>query len=628
MTDERTPPRREYTDRLAEATTGFEIVDWRWNRIANARLIAFVGAAFAAAWGLWGRAAFGWLVAAILLVLFAVLAVYHSRLGRERARWAMLRDMQQHALARLDRRWNDLPIPWIPAVPADHPYATDLDIVGRASLWQLLDTTTTMMGRDTLAAWLLGPAAPATVHARQGAVADLAPRLDLRQDLELRGRLAAGEAADPAPFLAWAETRDASASPGWLRGFAWIGPAAFVVLAAAQLAGLAAYPLWIVPVFVNLAIGATAGRRAYGAIAGVASTHRAIAAYGGQLDLLANAAFAGAAMQALQTRLGSAERGAPVMLRRFSRLAGMVIPPGTVLYLPLQAALMWDIHVLMAMERWRSEGGHNARRWLETLGEAEALSALAGLRHDHPDWVFPDVDPARDAFRATQLGHPLLPDGIRVRNDVVAGPPGTFLLVTGSNMSGKSTLLRAIGVNTVLAQAGGPVCAEALSLPPAALWTSVRVQDSLERGVSFFMAELQRLKLVVDAATHARADGGPRVLYLLDEILQGTNTAERSIAARRIIAYLVEQGAIGAVSTHDLALADDPRLAPVAVSVHFTDTVGEGPDAPPMSFDYRLRRGVATTTNALRLMRLIGLDLEESEAERPTVNPGAPHARQ
>ena len=152
-------------------------------------------------------------------------------------------------------------------------------------------------------------------------------------------------------------------------------------------------------------------------------------------------------------------------------------------------------------------------------------------------------------------------------------------------MSGKSTLLRAIGVNAVLAQAGGPVCADALTLPPVAVWTSARVQDSLERGVSFFMAELQRLKLIVDAATRANELGGPRVLYLLDEILHGTNTAERGIAARRVIAYLVEQGAIGAVSTHDLALADDPRLRQAAESVHFTDTVGEGPDAPPMSFD-------------------------------------------
>ena len=612
MTELPTDPYRLYEARLGEARARYAHVNTRWNRIANARLIAFTGAAIAAAWGLWGRAPLGWPLAAALLALFVALAVYHARLGRERARLATRRSLQEEALARLDRRWADLPPPWTPEIPPDHPYAADLDVVGRASLYQLLDTTATRIGRETLAAWLLAAAEPATVRARQGAVADLAPRLELRQELELRGRAAASDESDPEPFLAWAERTGSSTVPGWLHGFAWAGPVLFAVLAVAQFVGVIGQPLWIVPLLVNLAVGATAGRRAYGAIAAVAAEHRAIAAYAGQLDLLTSADFADPALRDLQAGLGSGKRAAPVMLRRLGRLAGMAVPPSSVLYVPLQAVLFWDVHVLLAMERWRADGGHEARRWLAALGEAEALAALAGLLHDHSSWILPAIDPQGERYEAELLGHPLLPDAVRVRNDVTLGPPGTFLLVTGSNMSGKSTLLRAIGVNAVLAQAGGPVCADALTLPPVILWTSVRVQDSLERGVSLFMAELQRLKLVVDAAARARMGDGPRVLYLLDEILQGTNTAERSIAARRVIAWLVEQGAIGAVSTHDLALADDPRLAAAAVSVHFTDTVGEGPHAPPMSFDYTLRPGVATTTNALRLMRLIGLELEDA----------------
>jgi len=330
--------------------------------------------------------------------------------------------------------------------------------------------------------------------------------------------------------------------------------------------------------------------------------------------MLAASDFTDPALRHLKEGLGAGERGAPAMLRRLGRLTGMAIPPSSVLYVPIQALTLWDVHVLFALERWKREGGRDARRWLTTLGDVEALGALAGARRDNPDWTFPRMKTAGDTYRAALLGHPLLPDDARVRNDVTIGPPGTFLLVTGSNMSGKSTLLRAIGVNAVLAQAGGPVCAAALTLPPVSLWTSARVQDSLERGVSFFLAELQRLKLIVDAAARANEQDGLRVMYLLDEILQGTNTAERSIAARRVIAYLVDQGAIGAVSTHDLALGDDQRLAQSAVSVHFTDTVGEGPDTPPMSFDYQLRPGVATTTNALRLMRLIGLELEDAPA--------------
>jgi DNA mismatch repair ATPase MutS len=180
-------------------------------------------------------------------------------------------------------------------------------------------------------------------------------------------------------------------------------------------------------------------------------------------------------------------------------------------------------------------------------------------------------------------------------------------------MSGKSTLLRSIGVSVVLALAGGPVCAASLTLPPVRLWTSVRVQDSLERGVSYFMAELQRLKQIVDAARPDPSRTDPRVLYLLDEILHGTNTAERQIAARRVITFLLEQGAIGAVSTHDLALADDPDLKERADAVHFRDLVDTKHGTTTMRFDYHLRPGVATTTNALRLMELVGLDLARGD---------------
>jgi hypothetical protein len=609
-----TEPRLSYESRLSSASTGYERVDAHWNLVANARLVAFLVAVAAAAWGLWGRAAAGWALAGLLLGVFILLAIYHARLGRQRARLATLRAIQEEALARLDRRWGDLPTSWIPEVPPDHPYAGDLDIVGRASLFQLLDTTATRMGRESLAVWLLTPADPVAT-ARQGAIAELAPLLDLRQEIELRGRAASGAETDPEPFLAWAEDPQGLGDRAWLRWVAWLGPIAVIVLGIADLSGVIPAPLWGVPLLMNLLVGATAARRAYTTIAEVVTGQRAITAYAGQLEVLATADFTDPALRHLQERLGTGERGAPAMLRRLGRLTGMAIPPSSVLYVPIQALTLWDVHVLFALERWKREGGRDARRWLTTLGEAEALAALAGLCRDNPDWTFPSVEREGDTYRATLLGHPLLPADTRVRNDVTIGPPGTFLLVTGSNMSGKSTLLRAIGVNAVLAQAGGPVCATALALPPVALWTSARVQDSLERGVSFFLAELQRLKLIVDAATRSREQGGPRVMYLLDEILQGTNTAERSVAARRVIAYLVDQGAIGAVSTHDLALADDSRLVQSAVTVHFTDTVGEGPDAPPMSFDYRLRPGVATTTNALRLMRLIGLELEDASVQ-------------
>jgi DNA mismatch repair ATPase MutS len=278
------------------------------------------------------------------------------------------------------------------------------------------------------------------------------------------------------------------------------------------------------------------------------------------------------------------------------------------LHLLLHGIFLWDFHALLRLERWQRDAGPQARGWLAALGRFEALAALAGLKFEQPGWCFPVVDAAADRFAAQGLGHPLIRDGQRVANDVELGPAGTFLLVTGSNMSGKSTLLRAIGVNAVLAQAGGPVAAASLRMPPVALATSILVEDSLAEGVSFFMAELQRIQKIVAAADRSHAEGRP-LLYLLDEVLRGTNSYERQVAVRRVVLHLLRRGAIGAVSTHDLQLAEVEDLKAVCVPVHFRETLHPGGD-PPMTFDYTMRPGVATTVNALKLMELVGLPAE------------------
>jgi DNA mismatch repair ATPase MutS len=274
------------------------------------------------------------------------------------------------------------------------------------------------------------------------------------------------------------------------------------------------------------------------------------------------------------------------------------------MYVPVQSLTLWDSHVLRRVDRWRTTVGPHVREWFEALGRIEALSALATLAHDHPEWPFPAIV-AESTIDAKGLGHPMLPTDRRVDNDVTIGPPGTFLLITGSNMSGKSTLLRSIGLNLRLAMAGAPVCAKSLTLPPAELRTSFQVEDSLADGVSLFMAQLQRVKAIVDSARDA-ASRNAVLVYLMDEMLAGTNTDERRIAATRVIRHLVDIGAIGAVTTHDLALAAVPELQASAVPVHFRETVHPGQE-PALTFDYRLREGVATSTNALKLMEIVGL---------------------
>jgi DNA mismatch repair ATPase MutS len=267
--------------------------------------------------------------------------------------------------------------------------------------------------------------------------------------------------------------------------------------------------------------------------------------------------------------------------------------------------VLWDAHCVLALENWRKRAGRHVRRWLEVIGEVEGLSSLAAFAHDHPEHTWPTLSET-PAFRAKGLGHPLIEPGALVRNDVALRGPGTALLVTGSNMSGKSTLLRSMGINAVLAMAGAPVVASELVTSAFELRTSMWARDSLAKGVSHFYAELQKLKRVVDGIESARP-----LFFLLDEILQGTNSRERVIGARSVLRHLLERGALGAVSTHDIGLLDlPPELDAKLDKVHFEEQVTEADGASTMSFDYRLRPGIVRSTNALRLMKRVGIDVD------------------
>ena len=546
--------------------------------------------------------------------LFIALAIHHAGVERRRERAAGHAILNRDALARVERRWDALPPAWAPGALDDHPYAADLDVFGHASIVQLAGPVHTPTGRRALASWLLtiDQATLTGVRERQAAVAELAPALDFRQDLTLAARATPHEAGhdehdELGAFVAWAE------GDSWLLARPWIAILAaalgLVTTAGALLyyAGWTAGPWflitatlgWLLRAWVQAPLEATnagaGGERAlrgWSALVRLAGTQRWQSPPLAQAQAVLDGDHVRAAMRSLEQRVALAD----------FRLS-------TWLYLPVQTLTLWDLHVWWALERWRHGHGRHVRGWLEAIGRVEALGALASLAHDHPGWAFPTLHdaPPPNALHidATALGHALLPNGPRVANDVSIGPKGRFLLVTGSNMSGKSTLMRAVGVNVVLAHAGAPVCAEAMRLPLVALHTSMRVADSLERGLSLFMASLVRLERIVRAAREA-SQARP-VCYLLDEVLQGTNSAERRVAVRTIVDHLLASWAIGVVTTHDLDLARDPAFAAHADSVHLQETLaGEG-DAVTMTFDYRLRPGPATGGNALQLLRLLGL---------------------
>jgi hypothetical protein len=603
-----------YEDRAASHAAAGDVERRRSQVMSRLRLATFLPAAGAVAW----MAARGFSIpltalAALLLIVFGVLVVRHARIEERIAWFDALRLVNQRALARVKRDWDGLPAATPPGGVdlTHHPYALDLDLFGRASLAQWIGPSATLSGSASLSAWLLEPADPAEIRARQEAVAELAPALAWREELAAHGVLASGfRVQDLDRFFSWAE--GSALFPNRMamaQTIVWLLTLSIWTLLALHVAGAVDTGFWMIPLIAGLVLSFGTARRVHGAFDRAGAGQQALSRYAGVFEHAVASPAGAARLKDVRQRLGAEGRSSPQCMRRLNRILGFAdMRRGAAsLHFVIQALTLWDFHVAFALDRWREHAGRHVRGWIAALGELDALASIANAAFDNPSWCVPEL--GTDALvTAIALGHPLLPDDRRVPNDVEIGPPGSVLLVTGSNMSGKSTLLRAVGLNVVLAQAGAPACARSLRLPPVDLEASIRVQDSLELGLSYFMAALARLKGVVDAAERRRQD---RVLvYLLDEILQGTNSAERSIAVRGIVRHLLEAGAIGAMTTHDLAIAAEKPLDKAAHLVHFTETVDrEG----RMSFDYRLLPGLATSRNALRLMQLVGIELLTDE---------------
>lgn len=583
--------------------------------LSNFRLAVFLVAIAALVWAQVGAPASlpeALYIAVLAFVAFVVLVGLHARTEDRRRRADELRIVNEEGMARIRRDWSALP-QGESASPPEHAYARDLDLFGRASLARLLSTGTAP-GRERLSGWLLEPASVAEVRARQEAVRELTPRVELRQQLEVAGRLAGDlSPTDLDRFLAWAE------APGWLAArplVMWAArllPLLTVALIGLQVKGMVSADFWLLPVLAGGVLTLAFRRPVHGAFDRASFGEGRLRGYAELLAILCQADFSAPRLADIRSCLAPGGDSAPRSLQRLASLVELAaLRANGIFWLPIHALTLWDFHVLRALERWKARTGGRVRDWLAAVADVDALAALAGLAFEEPLWCMPELVPCSEnagpVLDARDLAHPFLPDDVRVANDVSVGPSGSFLMVTGSNMSGKTTLLRAIGVNVVLAQAGGPVCATALRMPPVRLRTSMRVEDSLEQGVSLFMAELRRLKAIVDAATECAQQGTCILLYLLDEILHGTNSAERQVAVRRVVGHLLEVGAIGAISTHDLELADAEPLLSARHAVYFQETVGEKTESPAMSFDYKLRPGIATSTNALKLVRLVGLD--------------------
>src|SRR5688572_24645338 len=583
-------------------------------RVAYARLAAFGGILLVLAAAYQGFLSY-WAVLLPIGVL-ALLVHQHDRVIRRREAAARAMTFYDRGLARIEDRWAGTGEPGDRFRDDQHLYANDLDIFGRGSLFELLSIARTRAGEDALAAWLKAPAPPQEISARHVAITELTPALDLREALGRAGaEVRAGVHTDA--LLAWAEAPEIL-SPSWLRWIARLFTAAILVSIALSVAITEPRPFlgmllpdlrlpFVILVAQSLFTWPQRQRLAH-VLHAASAAARDLDVLAHLLERLEQEQFRAPRLVGLRAQLQTEGVEASRAIRAFHRLVEMHEWQHNLLFLILSLPLMLGTHLAWAIEDWRRRHGRHIRLWLGAAGDFEALASLSAYRYEHPDDPFPEIVGAADRgervarFEGTSLGHPLLPAARMIRNDVRLGPGVQLLVVSGSNMSGKSTLLRTAGINAVMALAGAPVRATALKISPLAIGATLRIQDSLQEGRSRFYAEITRIRELADVAR-----GSTPLLFLLDELFHGTNSHDRLVGASGVLRSLLDRGAIGLVTTHDLALtAIADNLAPHAANVHFEEWF----DAGEMRFDYRLKPGRVTRSNALALMRAVGLEVD------------------
>jgi hypothetical protein len=593
-------PLAEYQARLQDRRRATEQLNRQFYRIGNARLAAgftAVVVAFFVFGEVWISA--WWLV--LPLAVFAALVIAHARVVERMQRSKRAIQFYERGLARLEDRWMGSGESGERFRDPAHVYAEDLDLFGRGSLFELLSTARTRAGEDTLAGWLVAPATPDEVAARHLAVEELRPLLDLREDLAVLGS-AVRSSLDPDAAAAWGEAPEVRFPTG-ARYVAPVLATVLVISFSLYMAGTFSRTPFLAALLVVLGYAFFLGARTLQVATAVNSPSHDLALLAKLLDRIEHETFSAALLQQLHARLKTVDQPiASAQIAHLGRLVARLDWQRNLIFMPIAWALLWGAQLAMSIERWRKVSGRHIRKWIDIAGEFEALCSLAGYSYEHPSDVFPELtELAGGLFEAGSLAHPLMPEAHSIRNDVRLGGDTRLWIISGSNMSGKSTLLRTIGINTVLAWAGAPVRATRLRISPLTLGASIRVQDSLQDGRSRFYAEITRLREIVALTS------GPRpVLFLLDELLSGTNSHDRQAGASAVVRGLIDRGALGLITTHDLALAHIADVLPGrAANVHFADTLENG----QLHFDYRLQPGVVERSNALDLMRSVGLEV-------------------
>lgn len=602
-------PHKSYNLRINTYEKLFKKQQQTANRLSNYRLTVIV-LGFSLAFFIYRtiNPLMGLSFGVIALIVFGYLAFQHKRVISFLNALRILLELNRKGKKRLSGDWVNFVDSGEEFKDENHPYASDLDLFGKGSFFQWLNSAYTPMGREVLASILKQPLKDRSlILERQAAVTELAHKLDWRQRFELEGILISDHLKPSAPLLKWAEDLNTAYLQASLKLGVRVLPTVtllMIILYAFKLSVPWQIPvLFVLLQFILLKLY---GKNRSQVLSTVYRYEASLKTYAQMLEHLEKHTFTSPGLKMRQKSLLNPKgRTAYQQIQRLSKISERISDRENALFMIVNILTLWDYQCMIALEEWKKESGKRLRQWLEVLAEVEALSSLANIRFENPEWIMPIISD-QNGLSAQKLGHPLLTQK-RVCNNFEMNPASPISLITGSNMSGKSTFLRTVGSNLVLAYIGAPVCAKEFICSRMNIWTCMRISDNLEQSISSFYAEILRIKQIAEAAKTDKP-----VYFLLDEIFKGTNSHDRHFGAKALIKQLQKDGALGLISTHDLELGTlETKSNGRIKNYHFREYYQN----QEIRFDYTLRKGISTTRNALYLIKMAGIELEEDTEE-------------
>ncbi len=594
-------PGKYYTERIIQLEKEQRRLTGKKSRLAWLRFAA-IAAIITAVYLLWP---WGWIYvippAIVLLSFFIKLVFIDADNNKSIDHNRQLIQINKDELLVLEHTWSQFEN-GAALLPKEHPYANDLDIFGSASLYQYINRTTSANGRSVLAGWLLYPAAVAGIAERQLAVKELNGRSDWRQSLQAFGREKNIQESTQEKLAAWLKEPASLTSTLFWSAARWIIPVIMIAMITLNIAGIISDPLR------NLFLLAS-GLLAWFIARRVMPVHNNLSKIVDEMEALQESiahieisSFESPLLKRLQAVFGQQGYSASGEMKKLKKiLERLDLRFNPVVFVPLAIFLQWDLQQVLELEKWKKRNREQLQQWLDTLGNFEALNSFSTLSFNNPGWCFPTFKEAHFFIEGSKIGHPLINPNKRVDNDISIHKKGELMLITGSNMAGKSTYLRSIGINVVLAMAGAPVCTETFSLSPVQLISSMRIADNLEESTSTFYAELKKLKAVID-----RVNNNEKIFILLDEILRGTNSLDRHTGSVALVKQLIRHEAAAIIATHDVELAKlKTAFSENILNYHFDVQVNND----ELYFDYRLKEGICTSLNASILMKKIGIEI-------------------